>query len=156
RRKMRNTPAPADEGADQHRDTNREADQMSDPEKRKGQKEIVTADRAATADSKSLRDVRGENLRCHDDGKYRSHNRSPQHREETGAAVLDVGSVLSFISTADFQNFSACDAFGIRQIRLRHQRATERNGIHHAENSAERADPKRRPERKVGPITDHD
>src|SRR5205807_4176826 len=34
RRKMRNTPAPADECADQHRDTNRKTDQMSDPEKR--------------------------------------------------------------------------------------------------------------------------
>src|SRR5205814_6478161 len=34
RRKMRNAPAPADERADQHRDTNRKTDQMSDPEKR--------------------------------------------------------------------------------------------------------------------------
>src|SRR5436309_1891678 len=34
RRKMWHAPAPADEGTDQHRDTNRKTDQMSDPEKR--------------------------------------------------------------------------------------------------------------------------
>ena len=44
---------------------------MPNPEKRKRQKEIVTGYCSAPADSKSLRDVGRENLRCHNDGKYR-------------------------------------------------------------------------------------
>ena len=100
---------------------------MPNPEKRKRQKEIVTGYCSAPADSKSLRDVGRENLRCHNDGKYRGDDRSPQNCEQTRAAVFDIGSVLSFIPTADLQNLSACHSFRIRQVRLCHQRATQRN-----------------------------
>ena len=34
-------------------------------------------DGAAFADAKGLRHVRGEQLRLHNDGKHRGHNRSP-------------------------------------------------------------------------------
>ena len=43
-------------------------------------------------------------------------------------------------AAADLQNFRARDAFRIRQVGTRHQRATQRNRIHHSENAAERAD----------------
>src|SRR5438552_13052619 len=98
---MRNAPAAADQCADEHRDTNREADQMPNPEKRKRQKEIVTGYCSAPADSKSLGDVGGKNLRGHDDGENRGDDRSPQNSEQTRAAVYDIRCILSFIATAD-------------------------------------------------------
>src|SRR5207244_3633728 len=100
RRKMRNAPAPADQCADEHRDTNRKTDQMANAEERERQKEIVTADCSAPADSKSLRNVCREDLGRNDHRENRGDDRSPQNREQTCAAVLNLGSVLSFIPTA--------------------------------------------------------
>src|SRR5437867_11035966 len=98
---MRNAPAPADQCADEHRDTNRKTDQMSDPEKRKGQKEIVTGYCSAPADSKCLRDICREDLGRNDHRENCGDDRSPQNREQTRAAMFDIGGVLSFIPTAD-------------------------------------------------------
>src|SRR5206468_12236414 len=100
---MRNAPAPADQCADEHRDTNRKTDQMSDPEKRKGQKEIVTGYCSAPADSKSLRDVRGENLRCHNDSENGGDDRSPQNSEQPRAAVFDIRSMCGITATANLE-----------------------------------------------------
>src|SRR6476646_3503991 len=55
RRKMRNAPAPSDQRAEKHRDPDGLTDQMSDPEKRKRQKEIISAHCSALANPKSLR-----------------------------------------------------------------------------------------------------
>src|SRR5713101_2135336 len=44
---MRDSPAPTDESADDHRNSNRQTDQVPDAEKSKRQKEIVTAHCAA-------------------------------------------------------------------------------------------------------------
>jgi hypothetical protein len=69
---MRDAPAPTDERAYQHRDSNRKTDQMSNPDKRKRQKEIETARRASAADPKCVGDVGRENSRrdnhCEDGG----------------------------------------------------------------------------------------
>ena len=113
---------------------------VTDREQQERKREIITAHRAAPADAESLRDIGGEHLRGDDDCKDRGHDRSPQHREQTCAAVFDVGSVLGIAATADLEHFGAGDAFRVRQIGVRHQRAAQRNRVHHAENAAERAD----------------
>ena len=64
--------------------------------------------------------------------------------------------MLGIAAAPDLQHFSACDAFRIRQIGSCDQSPTQRNRIHHAQNSSECADPKRSPERKLSPIADHD
>ena len=93
---------------------------MSDREKCERQREVVTANCAAPADSKSLCDVCCENLRTDDHREDRGNNRSPQHREQTGAAVFDIRSVRGIAAAANLEHFSAGDAFRIRQVRSRH------------------------------------
>ena len=63
---MWHSPAPADQRADQHRDSDRETDQVPNPEQQKRQGEIVTADRTFPSDPKILRDIGSEDL-CLDD-----------------------------------------------------------------------------------------
>src|SRR6478736_9313454 len=121
---------------------------MSDAEQRERQKEIITADCATPTDSKSLCDVCGENLRRDDHREDGGNNRSPQNGEETSTTVFTVGSVLRAAAAADLKHLGAGDAFRIRQVRSGHQRAPQRDRIHDTKNSAERADPKRGPERK--------
>ena len=129
---------------------------MSDRQKRERKREIITAHCAAPADPKSLRHVSRENLRTNDHGKHRCNDRSPQNGKQTRAAVFDLRSVLGATAAADLKHFGARHPFRVRQVGLRHQRPSQRNGIHHSENSAERADPKRSPEWELGPIADHD
>src|SRR6266550_1746172 len=100
---------------------------MSDAEQRERQKEIVTADCTTPADSKRLRNIRGENLRRDDHREDSRNNRSPQNGEKTGAAVFDVGSVRGIATAANLEHFSAGDAFRIWQVRSRHQCAPQRD-----------------------------
>ena len=67
---------------------------MTDRQKRERQREIITADRAASADAKSLRDVCSEDLRPDDHREHGGNDRSPQNCEQTGAAVFDIDSLL--------------------------------------------------------------
>ena len=113
---------------------------MTDGEERERKRKIITAHPAAPADAKSLRDIRREHLRRDDDRENRGHDRSPQHREQTGASVFDIRRVLFVAAAADLEHFRAGDAFRIGQVGVRHQRAPQRDRIHHAENAAERAD----------------
>ena len=153
---MRHEPTPANDCADEHGDANRKSTQMTDREQRERKREIITAHRAAPADAESLRDIRREHLRRDDDRENRGHDRSPEHREQTGAAVFDFGRVLFVAAAADLEHFRAGDAFRIGQVGVCHQRAAQRDRIHHAENAAESADQERDPERKSGPPADHD
>ena len=66
---MRHAPAPANYRADQHCQTNRETNQVPDREQQERQREIITAHGALASDSKGLRNVRGKDLRGHDDRK---------------------------------------------------------------------------------------
>src|SRR5439155_9952879 len=152
---MRNAPAPTDQRADKHRNPDGQTDQVPDPKKSKRQKEIISAHCSAPANPKSLRHIGRQYLRLNDDREYRSNDRAPQYRKQTSTSVFNVSSVLGVSAASDFQNFSACNAFGIREVRSRDQSAPQRNRIHHAQNSSECADPKRSPERKLSPIADH-
>src|SRR2546421_5232429 len=128
---------------------------MTDTKQRERKIEIVTADRVAPANPKSLGNVRSEDLRRDDDGKRGGNNRPPEHREQTGTTLFDFGRVR-LVAAADLEHFGAGDSFRIRQVGVRDQGAAERNGIHDAENSPEGADDERDPEWKLGPPTDHD
>src|SRR5881275_1183607 len=114
---MRNAPAPTDQRANKHRNPDGQTDQVSDPEKSKRQKEIISAHCSAPANPKSLCHVGGQYLRLNDDREYRRDNRSPQHRKQTGTSVFNVSSVLGVSAASDFQNFGARNAFGIRKVR---------------------------------------
>ena len=153
---MRHEPTPANACADEHGDADGQSTEVTDREQRKRKREIITAHRAAPAETESLRDIRSEHLRRDDDRKNRGHDGSPQHREQTGSAVFDIGRIRLVAAAADLEHFRAGDAFRVGQIGIRHQRAPQRDRIHHAENSAERADQKRDPERKPSPPADHD
>src|SRR5262245_40082054 len=63
---MRHSPAPADQRTDKHRDSDRETDQVPNPEQQKRQREIVTGNPAFSANPKILRDIGSEDL-CLDD-----------------------------------------------------------------------------------------
>ena len=83
---MRHEPTPANDRADEHGDADRQSTEVTDREQRKRKREIITAHRAAPADAESLRDISSEHLRRDDDRENRGHDRSPQHREQTGRA----------------------------------------------------------------------
>ena len=74
---MRHAPAPADHCAYEHRNANRETNQVADGEQQEGQREIKPAHGTLAADSESLRDVAGEHLRGNDDCKHSRNDRSP-------------------------------------------------------------------------------
>src|SRR6266704_2687321 len=105
---MRNAPAPTDQRADKHRNPDGQTDQVPDPEKSKRQKEIISAHCSAPANPKSLRHIGGQYLRLNDDREYRSNDRSPQHRKQTGTSVFNVGSMLRIAAAPDLEHFSAC------------------------------------------------
>src|SRR5213596_1846387 len=64
-------PAPTDQRADKHRDPDGQTDQVSDPEKSKRQKEIISAHCSAPANPKSLCHIGRQYLRLNDDREYR-------------------------------------------------------------------------------------
>src|SRR5260370_8687844 len=111
---MRNPPAPADQRADEHCDPDGQTDQVSDPEKRKRQKEIISAYRSALADAKSLRHIGGQYLRLDNDREYRGNDRAPQYCNHTSPPMFNVGSMLGIAPAPDLEPFSACNPFRIR------------------------------------------
>jgi hypothetical protein len=92
---------------------------MSDPEKSKRQKEIISAHCPAPANPKSLRHIGRQGLGLNDNREYRRDNRSPQDCKQTGASMFNVSGVLGTSAASDFQNFGARNAFGIRKVRGR-------------------------------------
>src|SRR6266446_10566708 len=116
---MRNAPAPTDQRADKHRNPDGQTDQVPDPEKSKRQKEIISAHCSAPADAKSLRHIGGQYLRLDNDREYRSNDRAPQYRKQTGTSVFNVSSVLGVSAASDFQNFRARNSYDIRNRKRR-------------------------------------
>src|SRR5438034_3785043 len=113
---MRNAPAPTDQRADKHRNPDGQTDQVSNPEKSKRQKEIISADCSAPANPKSLCHIGGQYLRLNDDREYRGNDRAPEYCKQTGPAMFNVGSMLGIAAAPDLEHFSACNAFRIWQI----------------------------------------
>src|SRR6476660_9054287 len=113
---MRNAPTPTDQRTDEHCDPDGQTDQVPDPEKRKRQKEIISAHCSALADAKSLRHIGSQYLRLNDDREYRGNDRAPQYCKQTGLPMFNVGSMLGIAAAPDLEHFSACNAFRIRQI----------------------------------------
>ena len=68
---------------------------MSNAEKRERQKKIVAAHGPALPDPECLGNISGEDLCLNHDCKNRRHNRTPQHSEQTGATMLNVGRTFS-------------------------------------------------------------
>ena len=61
-------------------------------------------------------------------------------RKPARLAATPRARLLALTAGADLQHLGAGHAFRIRQIGIGHQRAAQRDGVHHAEDAAERAD----------------
>jgi hypothetical protein len=157
RREVWYAPGPADQRTDEHRYPDPQADQVANGEQCEGQQEIEAGHAAAapiTADAKISHHVAAEDTRGHDAGKCRRNYRPPNHGCQAGAALLDRRGIGVFAATY-FQHLGAGDAFRVGQIGLRHQRAPQRDRIHHAQDSAQGADRAGNPVRKAGPPADY-
>ena len=73
-RVVRHSPTPADKRANEHGDADRQTHQVTDREQRERKREIIAAHRAPLADSKRLRHISSEYLRCNDDREERGNN----------------------------------------------------------------------------------
>src|SRR5262245_21327180 len=112
---MRNAAAPSYYRADEHRDADRQTDQVSDSDKSERQKEIISTNCSALPNPKSLRHIASQYLRLNDDREYRRDDRSPQHREQTGTSMFNVSGVLRASAASYFQDFGASNTFWVRK-----------------------------------------
>ena len=76
------------------------------------------------------------------------HDRAPEHRREAGRGCPRPRRPAPSLAAADLQHLGAGHALRIGQVGLRHQRAPQRDRIHHAEDAAEGADRAARPSRE--------
>ncbi len=67
---------------------------MANRQQRERKSKVIAADCATSANSEGLRDIRGENLRSDNHCKNGGHDRSPQHREQTGPTMFNIGSMF--------------------------------------------------------------
>ncbi len=96
----------------------------------------------------------GGDPRRRQDGEPRRGDRAEDHGDEAFSRFARL--VLRFAARAgsDFQHFGRRDAFGIGQVGVRYQRASERDREQHAEHAAAQADEKRLPEGESRPPAD--
>ena len=151
-REVRHAPDPGDEGAHQHRQAAPQSDEMPNPKQRERQEKVEARD-PALSHAEVANDVAGEDPGRRDQGERPGDDRTPQQRTQARAAFFHARAVLA---AAHLEHLGAGDAFGIGQIRLRDQRATQGNRVHNAERAAEQADGKAHPVGKASPPADHD
>ena len=154
---VRHPQAPADEGAHEHGDAAADAHQVANAEQRKGELEIEAGDRRpwVMTQAEAVSYVPQEQPRLHHHQEQGGDQRTHQHRFQALAAGFH-RILVRDIAGADLDDLGAGGTLGIGQIRLRHQRAAQWDGIHDSEDAARSADGYRLPIGKAAPPPDHD
>lgn len=141
--------AEGDDQPDEHRDTDGHSDQMPHPDQRQRQ---ARAEHGTTGpDAEERRDIVGQHLQVGQQPEAGRHQRAERNYPDADAVLL-----VAPRAVTDFEDLGGGHAFRIGQIRAGHQGPAQRDGVHDAEDAADRAHGHRHPVREPGPPADHD
>ena len=133
--------------ADEHRNAHRHTDQVAHADQGEGQG--GGEHRARRTDLESGADLGGRHLQVAEQGHRRRGQSAPGDREQAALVIL-----AGIRRIANLEDLSARHALGVRQIRTRHERATQRNRIHDAQRTADRTHEHGLPVREAAPPAD--
>ena len=154
RRENGNRDYPRNEQSGEHRHADRDADQMSGTEERQRPRHAVSTCRGRT-NLKHAAHFGRQHARRADNRQPRRRQGAEHHRRQSFTRFFCIRDTFATGARSHFEHLGGGHAFGIWQVRVGNQRASQGDREHHAKHTATHTDQKGLPERKAGPPTDN-